>query len=125
MLFARQEAPIEILWSVDRVTTTGSTDEPNRVQLDFNPVRNDAPVYIHRLEVDVAPTISVRDLTNSLAKMSGHEMEEMELRYCGEILHPDQTLKACISRSGETLHLTKKDPSSDGHTRDVGSVVIL
>ena len=76
-------------------------------------------VCVHRLEVDVAPTISVRDLTRSLAKMSGHEMEEMELRYCGEILHPDQTLKACISRSGETLHLTKKDPSSDGHTRDI------
>ena len=114
--FVRQEARID-----SRGTTTESNDEldRDRVQLDFNPVCNDAQAYVHRLAVDVAPTTSVRDLTNTLAKMSGHEMEKMELRYCGKILHPNQALKDCISRSGETLQLTKKDPPSDGHAKDI------
>ena len=109
----QQEAKID-----SRETTTESTDELNRVQLGFKPVRNDAQGHVYRLEFDVVSASSVRDLTDTLTKMSCHEMDDMELRYCGEILHPDQALKDCISRSGESLQLTKKEPSSDGHVRD-------
>ena len=88
--------------------------------MGFNPVRNDAQGDAHRLEVDVASTTSVRDLNNTLTKMAGHEMDDMELRYYGETLHPDQALKDCTSRAQwrDIIQLTKKDPTSDGHVKD-------
>jgi len=83
------------------------------VQLESNPVRNDVRLSVQRLEIDVMPTISVRDLTKSLAEMSGHEIEDTELSYCGKVLHPDQALKDCVGRSGKTLQLTRKGRSGE------------
>ena len=85
LYFVLQETRIE-----SRGTTTESTDELTGVQLRVN-----VQVCVQRLEIDVMPTISVRDLTRSLAKMSGRFMEITELSYCGEVLHPDQALQDC------------------------------
>ena len=111
----RQETRID-----SRGTTTESTDELTGVQLESNPVRNDVQVCVQRLEIDVMPTISVRELTKSLAAMSGHEIENTELSYCGKVLHPDQTLKDCVGRSGKTLQLTRKSCSGEDGARKPG-----
>ena len=84
--------------------------------MKFDPVRSDlvcsdVRLCVQRIENDVMPTIGVRELTDLLAKMSGHEIENIELSYCGKVLHPDQALQDCVGRSGETLHATHKEGS--------------
>ena len=81
--------------------------------MKFDPVRSDlvcsdVRLCVQRLEINVMPTISVRDLTMLLAEMSGHEIENTELSYCGKLHHLDQD---CVGRSGETLHATHKEGS--------------
>ena len=83
LYFVLQETRIE-----SRGTTTESTDELTGVQLKCN-----VQVCVQRLEIDMMTTISVRDLTRSFAKMSGHDTEGTECSHCGKVLQPDQPLQ--------------------------------
>ena len=65
--------------------------------------------------VDVAPSISIADLKDSLASKCGVEVAEMDLTYGGQVLETTRTLNDCIGSSGRTLQLVPRPAKSTVH----------
>ena len=67
------------------------------------------------VHVDVAPSISIADLKDSVASKCGVDVAEMDLTYGGEVLETNKTLNDCVGSSGRTLQLVPRPARATVH----------